>query len=114
MREVAAAIEERREQRDRATGNRIQADGGDQVEDRAPPMEWRQLHAFAAGLGVRRPASSGRSALSVRAASGFISLRGAGSVCPASTCLPKIIRPAVVCRTLVTTMSRFRPMRLRA
>src|SRR5262245_38944769 len=51
VRETAAALEEAGRDRQRAEHDGVQADSGDQIKDRSPPMERRKSHARAARRG---------------------------------------------------------------
>ena len=114
MSEDAGPIEQRRNQRCRAEHDRVEADGGYQVEDRSPPVERRESTPKGIGRGphvllFRRRRDSGRAG----AATGP-PRTGWGAGAALSTYRPKIIFPAVVCSTLVTTMSMLLLIILRA
>src|SRR6188508_593815 len=89
--EVAAAIENTGDERRRPEDDGVDANRGDEIEDRPPPVP--RLH-FAFGIARAWTTGAGADAI------------GAGAP-GASMKRPKIIFPAVVCSTLVTTMSMF-------
>ena len=98
VREIAAVVEQARHERRRAEHDRVNGDGGDEVEDRPPPM-------------VGRDAQFGQDCCAA-----VLTTAGATAcgTAPDSMYRPKIIFPAVVCRTLVTTMSMVLLIILRA
>src|SRR5512139_2144731 len=107
MGEPAVALKEARHDRDRPEHDRVDGNGRDQPEDRAPPVEGGDSH----GAGRTR-----RAVASLCNFSGFSAFSGAGGAAPGAVSMnrPKIILPAVVCRTLVTTTSMVFPIIRRA
>ena len=88
---VPFAVDERGKNRQRAEHDRVNRNGGDEEKDRSPPMKWRDVQL---PCRARRPASR-----SIGVGWALASMKR-----------PKIILPAVVCSTLVTTTSMVLPI----
>src|SRR5437763_352026 len=110
MAEITTAIEKRRQERCRAERDCIDGNRGNQKEDRAPPVVAAHVNAKCQMLNAK---SFGICHLAfvilAAAACGTTAVAAVGTEEAAasgdSMYRPKIIFPAVVCSTLVTTMS---------
>src|SRR4029453_14649581 len=98
VREVSVAIDETRDERQRAERDGVYHNARDQKEDRAPQV--KRTHRVLLARGGSRGGTAGREPVA--------GAPGAGADCEVadgSMKRPKIIFPAVVCNTLVTTTS---------
>src|SRR5712692_4267717 len=102
---MAASIEQTRDDRDGTEDDRVEANDWNEEEHRPPPVIGRDLH----GQRMRHVCCACTGRTRGRPFSSFSrSTTGGETTCaarPGSMWRPKIILPAVVCSTLVTTMS---------